>query len=48
MALTFLVRVLLCSVVFMPSLAQNLKGSSSGIAEMGRSGFQGRPRGAES
>jgi hypothetical protein len=34
MALTFLVRVLLCSVVFMPSLAQNLKGSSSGIAEM--------------
>ncbi|CAL1172209.1 unnamed protein product [Cladocopium goreaui] len=34
MALTFLVRVLLCSVVFMPSFAQNLKGSSSGIAEM--------------
>ena len=33
MALTFLVRVLLCSVVFMPSVAQNLKGSS-GIAEM--------------
>ena len=27
MALTSLVRVLLCSAVFMPSLAQNLKGS---------------------